>query len=125
MFPHENYPYRLSEIDEQLQQLQQERQQLLRTGEAKPLPPHEQRLIELAYEAGEMKAKFTAAYKWAQELEKKLKTVAEQADRIPGLEANRDSWKRRAMAAEEKIERSERAKKALRKSKVTKKGVKK
>lgn len=110
-------PGQLEEIDMQIDSLQHERQRLIEQASVKPLEPTEAVMVTLAHEAGELKGLLRSETGRRERLQKHLEAAREQADRVPALESSRDAWKDRAIRAENKIERSERAKRAIRKKK--------
>lgn len=110
----------LSEIEEQIHQLKQDRAELIRRSSEKALDPKDAVLVSMAHEAGELKGLYTAQV----ERNKQLETVIEDLNRRVGVEAElrseRDTWRVRAKSTEETLIRSQRAKKALAKKKAVK-----
>lgn len=109
MYPHDNYPYQLDSIDQEIHRLKEEREKILQSAEAKPLAPHEQRLVELAYQAGEMTAAWRSEREFRERLEKKLTTANQLVEELRPWRQRASDWENKASLAETALARLRKA----------------
>ncbi len=117
------FPSSVEDIDRDINELKQARQDMIYRGTSKPLDPKDEQLISLAHEAGQMTVLAREESKRANKNEKDMKelvtALSEEKQRKINALNDRDVWRERAETAEKKLERLKPKKVA--KKKVTKK----
>lgn len=95
----------IDQINQDIRMMQDRRQQVLDEAQVPKLPPVEQTLVALAYEAGEMSANYRAERKRRERAIAKIDELQSLADMAPVWERRADGWQKRAEAAELKLKR--------------------